>query len=138
MATYITDEVVFEVPDGFVERSVNVLSSGNPQHPMSIVVNRDPQVDSLENEVAAQVAGICQLAKDTKIRGQRAREVGNLPAREVRMNSVAAKQPLYVRQTWVSYYGTMLSFTVTSLRAQQPLCDATADRLLANVKFRKR
>ncbi len=138
MATYITDEVVFELPDGFVDRSITVVSSAKGAQPLSIVVTRDKREEILEKQVQNQVDAIKTAAPNTKVVGSCSREVGNLPAREVKMTTVAGKQPLYIRQTWVSYYETLLSFSVTSLRAHQAICDSTADRLLDGMKFRKK
>jgi hypothetical protein len=139
MATYLTDEVTFDLPDGFTDRSLTILSSNKPTNPMSIVVSRDPREEkTLEAQVAGQLTMIQEAAPHTKVLGVRDRQVGNLPAREAKMTTIAGRQPLYVRQTWVSYYDIILSFSVTALRNHQQVCDANADRLLSNVKFRKR
>jgi hypothetical protein len=138
MPTYTTDEVTFELPDGFVDRSITVLNSKDLQHPMSLVINRDDAAMPLEEHVAAAIQAIQKAAPGTKVLGQRTREVGHLPAREVRFSTVAAKKALYVRQAYLAYYDTILSFSLSAVRTQQPKCDAVADRLLSNVQFRRR
>ncbi len=136
--TYLTDEVVFEVPDGFVDKSLTMLSSTKVTMPMSITIDRNPAEGPLESQVTKQLETIKKVSPSTKVLGSREREVGNLPAREVRMSTVAGKQQLYVRQTYVAYYGTLLTISMTSQRPQQQQCDAAAERLVTSLKFRKR
>lgn len=138
MVMYVTDEVVFEVPDGFVDESMTMLTSTRQNQPMSIVVSREPVKKPLQEHVTDQLATIQTVAPNTRVLGVRDREVGMLPAREAKLATFASKQPLYVRQTYVDYYGTYLSFSVSSQRPHQQLCDATAERLLGGTKFRKR
>lgn len=138
MATYVTEEVAFDLPDGFADRSSTMLSSTKAGHPMSIVVTREPLTKTVEEHVQEAVAAIRKTAPVTKVLGQRERDIGNLPAREVRFSTVASKQPLYIRQAYVPYYGTLLALTVSSLRNQQPFCDSIAEKLVNGVQFRKR
>lgn len=138
MATYVTDEVVFELPDGFTDRSITVLSSKKPAPPISIVVTRDARQGVLEKQAGEHVEAIKGASPMTKVIGIRSREVGNLPAREVKMTTVVAKQPLYVRQTWIAYYDTLLSVGVTATRDKQSVCDGIADKLLDGMLFRKK
>jgi len=138
MAIYTTDEITFEVPDGFADRSVTVLASKDVNHPMSLVINRDALEGPVEKHVAEAVEGIKKIAPATKILGQRDREVGSLPAREIRFSTATAKRPIYVRQAYVPYYDTLLSFSFSAGRTQQPRCDALADRLLEGARFRRR
>jgi hypothetical protein len=138
MAMYVTDEVVFEVPDGFVDRSLTMLSSTRGTQAMSITIARNPMEGSLEQQVTEQVETIKKIAPNTKVLGIRERVVGHLPAREVKMVTTAGKNPIYLRQTYVTYYATLLSISVSSQRMHQQLCDATTERLVNNMKFRKR
>jgi hypothetical protein len=138
MALYVTDEIVFEVPDGFVDRSLTILASTKASHAMSLTIDRNPAEGPLEDQVTAKVDTIKKVAPTTKVLGVRQREVGHLPAREVKMVTTAGRQQLYVRQTYVSYYGTLLSISLSSQRMHQQLCDAAAERLVNNVKFRRR
>lgn len=136
--TYLTDEVVFEVPDGFVDKSLTMLSSTKATLPMSITIDRNRAEGPLQEQVTRQLELIKKVSPSTKVLGSRDREVANLPAREVRMSTVTAKQQLYVRQTYVTYYGTLLTISMTAPRTQQQQCDAAAERLVTNLKFRKR
>ena len=138
MATYVTEEIAFDLPDGYVDESNTMLSSTKAGHPMSIVVTREPLTKPVEEHVKEAVQGIQKTAPMTRVLGQRDRDVGPLPGREVRFSTVASKQPLYIRQAYVPYYGTLLTFTVSSLRTQQPFCDSIAEKLVDGVQFRKR
>lgn len=138
MATYVTEEITFDLPDGFVDESNTMLSSTKAGHPMSIVVSRSPLTKSVEEHVSETIKAIQKTAPVTRVLGQRDREIGHLPGREVRFSTVASKQPLYIRQAYVPYYDTLLTFTVSSLRTQQPFADSIAEKLVDGVQFRKR
>lgn len=138
MPTYHTDEISFEVPDGYVDRSLTVLSpAGEPA--ISLVITREPRT---EEPLAAQVSQVVQAmvkqVPNTKVTGQREREVGGLRAREIRTTSQMGKVLTYARQTFVGYYGTLLTLTVTTKRAHQMFCDKAADSILESIQFRKR
>jgi len=138
MTTYISDEVTFEIPDGFADQSMTMLSSTKPSGGLNVVVSREPTLAPLQEHVTRQVAVIQKIAPQTKVLGVRDRDIGSLPGREAKLATFAGKQPIYVRQAYVDYYGTMLSFSVTSQRTHQLMCDAAAERLLTGVKFRRR
>jgi hypothetical protein len=138
MATYVTEEIVFDLPDGFVDESNTMLSSAKAGHPISIVVTREPLTRSVEDHVKGAVQAIQKTAPVTRVLGHREREIGHLPGREVRFSTVASKQPLYIRQAYVPYYDKLLAITFSSLRTQQPFCDSIAEKLVDGIQFRKR
>lgn len=138
MATYVTEEIAFDLPDGFVDRSNTMLSSTKAGHPMSIVVTREPLTKTVEQHVHEAVQAIQKTAPMTRVLGHREREIGHFPGREVRFSTVASKQPLYIRQAYVPYYATLLAITVSSLRTQQPFCDSIAEKLVNGIQFRRR
>ena len=141
MAIYEADEISFEVPDGYIDRTVNLFMTrpdGPRTVPMSIVITRDPRTEEpvreqamkLLKQVAAQVTNV-------KILGQRDRQVGALAAREARLHGMQNNVPTYTRQTYVGYYRTMLSITVTTPRGSAAQCDALTERLLDGMRFKK-
>lgn len=138
MATYHTDELSFEVPDGFVDRSVTVLApEGEPA--ISLVITREPRAEGpLEAQVSQATRAMVEQVPSTKVTGQREREVGGLRAREVRAQCMVNKVATYARQVFVGYYGTLLTMTLTVKRPHQALCDRAAEGILSSVRFRKR
>src|SRR5688572_29247757 len=106
MATYTTNEVTFDLPDGFVDRSLTFLLNGSTTMPITVVVSRDPREGTLEEQVAGIVEDLIKDGKDgvTKLRGLREREVANLEAREGKFSTILGRNNIYVRQAWVSYY----------------------------------
>ncbi|HSN98618.1 MAG TPA: DcrB-related protein [Candidatus Nanopelagicales bacterium] len=137
MPTYHTDEISFEIPDGFVDRSMTVLApEGEPA--ISLVITRDPRTEEpLPEQVSKIVQAITKQIPNTKLLGQREREVGGLRGRELRATT-AGKVPTYARQVFVDYYGSLLTLTITVKRAHQAFCDRTAESILTSLKFRKR
>lgn len=138
MAAYVTDEASFEIPDGFVDRSITMLSTTRGGSPMSVVLNRDPVREPLEKQVATTLEAVKKAAPATKVVGVRAREVGGLPGREARLNVIAQKQALYVRQAYVTYYERLLTITITGQRGHQATLDSVAEKLLSTMQFRRK
>jgi hypothetical protein len=142
MAIYEVDEFSFEVPDGYVDRSMNVFL---PREGMTraktqnLVITREPrteetvgqQASKLLKEFAAKIPGV-------KVLGQRDRPLGALAGREARAHAVQDGAPIYQRYFFVGHYGTLLSVIATSARAQSAQCDATVDRLLSSLRLKKR
>ncbi|AKT42213.1 DcrB-related protein [Chondromyces crocatus] len=138
MPIYHTDEISFEVPEGFDDRSLTVLSpTGEPA--ISLVITREPRTDApLATQVSQVLEAMLKQVPGSKVTGQRERTMGGLAAREVRTTTAANKILLYARQVFVSYYGTLLTMTVTTKRAHQSFCDRAVESLADSIKFRKR
>lgn len=142
MAIYEVDELSFEVPDGYVDRSMNMFAppagpaKANPQN---ILVTREPRTEeTLGQQAARLLKELATKVPGTKILGQRDRVVGALPGREARTHGVRSGVPIYQRQFFVGHYGTLLSIIVTSTRAHSAKCDAIAEQLLLSLRLRKR
>jgi len=142
MAIYEVDELSFEVPDGYVDRSMNVfvppanMMKGTPHN---ILITREPRSEETVAQQAARLLKeLASKMPGTKILGQRDRVIGALPGREARSHGTRNGVPIYQRQFFVGHYGTLLSLIVTSTRAQSAQCDALAERLLASLKLRRR
>jgi len=140
MRTFITDELRFEIPDEFRDRSLNMLATPEGKQPrISLTVSREArteapfaeQADLTLKEEARKFAAM-------KIVGRRARTAGGLEAFEARIEASANRQATYSRQVMVGYYGTLLTFTWSSLRAAREQCDRAADTMLDAITFRKR
>ncbi len=142
MAIYEVDELTFEVPDGYVDRSMNLFvppAGMMKQSPQNVIVTREPrteetvgqQASKLMKELSSKVPGV-------KLLGQRDRMIGALPGREARVHAVRDGVPIYQRYFFVGHYGVLLSFIVTSSRAQSAICDGIAERFMTSLRLRKR
>lgn len=142
MAIYEVDEFSFEVPDGYVDRSMNLflpregLTRARTQN---LVITREPrteetvaqQASKLLKEYAAKVPGV-------KILGQRDRPLGALPGREARAHATQEGQPVYQRYYFIGHYGMLLAVIATSARAQSAQCDGIVERFLSSLRLKKR
>jgi hypothetical protein len=142
MAIYEVDELSFEVPDGYTDRSMNMfappagLAKNNPQN---LVITREPRTEETIGQQAGRLLKeLASKVPGTKILGQRDRVVGALPGREARTHGSRNGVPIYQRQFFVGHYGTLLSVIVTSTRAQSAKCDAVAEQVLSSLRLRKR
>lgn len=141
MAIYETDEITFEVPDEYVDRSMNIFvtpPSASRSAPMTIVITREPRTDDSAAEQASKLLRDVPKVIGFKVLGQRDREVGTLPAREARIHGMQKEVPTYARQTFVGYYDVLMSIIVTAPRASSAQCDALAERLLGSMRFKKK
>ncbi|MRG92979.1 DcrB-related protein [Polyangium spumosum] len=140
MRTYHTDELIFDVPDEWSDRSMNIfVSTPGERVPFNIVITRD----KLEgDEVAPFVLGkLKELGKQIpklKVLGQRARTVGPLVGLEARLQWPVHGGTMYQHQVYLPYYGEVLTFTASSLVKLAPQCDAYLEQVLSGIKFRKR
>jgi hypothetical protein len=142
MPIYEVDELSFEVPDGYTDRSMNVFAPPSgvaKQNPQTIMITREPRTEETVGQQAARLLKeLATKVPGTKILGQRDRVVGALPGREARTHGVRSGVPIYQRQFFVGHYGTLLSIIVTSTRAQSAKADAIAEQLLTTFRLRKR
>ena len=139
MATFETNELTFEVPDDYIDRSINVfLPSSARDGNSSIIVTREART---EGTLAQQVNGLLDAAagkvRGLKLIGQRDREVGTVPGREVRLHGQTGRVPTYQRQIYVTHYGRLLAITVSTPRAQSASCDAVMERVLGSLHLAK-
>jgi hypothetical protein len=138
MTMFHTDEVSFEVPEGWVDRTINILAP--PEHPsgFTLVMSRQALHGK---ELAPFVAGaLATLAKEWPrfvVLGQRDRKVGPLQGREARVKWAPKGQPFYQHQVYVAYYGTALIFTATTAFRFALQCEGFLDQAMANVRFRR-
>lgn len=142
MAIYEVDEIRFEVPDGYADRSMNLFlppPATAKAAPQSIVITREPRTEgTLAQQTGTLLQKLAEKVPGTKLLGQRDRTIGALPGREARTHGTWNGAPVYQRHFFVAHYQTLLSFVVTSLRSQSGRCDQLAEQLLASLKLRKR
>ncbi|MBL9021527.1 MAG: DcrB-related protein [Myxococcales bacterium] len=140
MVRYEVDELSFELPDGFADESVNILIPTSPTgRNANIVVTREPRTEA---PLGQQVVGILTAAGEKvqglKVLGHREREVGTVPGYEARSHSMTNKVPTYQRQVYLSWYGTLLCFTVSGARAQNAFCDSLIEKLISTLRLKKK
>ena len=140
LVRYEVDELGFDVPDGFVDESVNILMAASATSKnASLVITREPRTDA---SLPDQVLTILNTAQDKvpglRVLGHREREVGTVPAYEARSHAVTNKMPTYQRQVYMTWYGTLLCFTVTTPRAQSTYCDTVIEQLASSLRLRKK
>ncbi|MCK6589614.1 MAG: DcrB-related protein [Polyangiaceae bacterium] len=140
MPIYETDELTFEVPEGYIDRTMNIFvtpPSATKRAPLSIVITRDARTAEPVGEQAGKIMKDVPKVPGFKVLGQRDRAVGSLPAREARIHGETSGVPTYARQTYVGYYDTLISIIVTAPRASSAQCDAVTERLLGSMRFKK-
>ncbi|MDI1436346.1 DcrB-related protein [Polyangium sorediatum] len=142
MAIYEVDEFSFEVPDGYVDRSMNLFF---PREAMTrvrtqnLVITREPRTEETVVQQAARILKVFSTkVPGLKIIAQRDRPLGALPGREARAHATQQGHPVYQRYYFVGHYGTFISVIATSARAQSTQCDAVVERLLTSLRLKKR
>lgn len=141
MAIYEVDEFTFEVPDGYVDRSLNLFMppGGARGRTQNLVVTREPRTEETVGQQASKLLKeFSQKLPGVKILAQRDRPLGALPGREARAHAVEEGHPVYQRYFFVGHYGTLISVIATSARAQSTQCDAIVERFLSSLRLKKR
>lgn len=139
MRTYHTEELLFDVPDEWVDRTMNIfVSSPGNQVPFNIVVTRDKLTgEDLAPFVLDKLKELAKQVPKLSILGQRERKVGPLSGLEARMKFAAHGGLMYQHQVYVAYYDEVLTFTASSSAKLGPQCDAYLEQVLSTIKFRK-
>ncbi len=137
---YDVDELSFEVPDGFVDQSTNLLIPTSPAGKnANIIITREPRTDAtLAQQVVGSLTAAAEKVPGLRVLGHREREVGTVPAYEARTHSVLNKVPTYQRQLYFSWYGTLLAVTVSTARGQSAYCDTLIEKLASTFRLRKK
>lgn len=140
MRTYHTDELLFDIPDEWTDRSMNIfVSAPGERVPFNIVITRDKLTaeDQLAPFVLAKLKEIAKQVPKLSILGQRERKIGPLTGLEARVQWAVQGGKMYQHQVYVAYYDEVLTFTATSVVKLGPQCDAYLEQLLSTIKFRK-
>lgn len=139
MATYRVNELRFDVPDGYQDRTVNVFVRPGERSSLAVTVAREPRTERPLAEQATESARKLTEITGLQVRGERAREIGALPGHEIRLEGQVNGTATYQRQMHVDWFGTILLVAVTSPRLRRDECDRVADGLAQHgLRFRKR
>jgi hypothetical protein len=136
VSIYHTDEMTFEMPDGYQDRTMNTFASRSGE----LVLNLTR--DDLEEggSIASKVNKALKVASEWPrfmIIDQRDRTVAGLRGRETRLQWMRDKVLLYQHQVYLPYYSTLLTFTGSAPKRLAGQIDAHLERALKDVKFRK-
>lgn len=136
MITYRTDELSFDLPEGFLDNSVHVFSKANEGISVTIARARSGEA-SIEDLATGALAQLSKVVPGLRVREQRDSEIGHLPAFEARVEGVVGKDPIYQRQAHVDWFGTHLLVSVTAAQRNVGQCNDIADAVLSSFRFRK-
>jgi hypothetical protein len=138
---YEVDELGFDVPEGFVDESMNAFFPIDPDSAgLSVVITREPRSAGTLGEQAVAILKSAEGKIPTlRLLGHRERTLQLVPAYEARTHVAGPKgAPSYQRQLFVSWYGTLLTFVVTTPRARSHECDAILEQIAASLRLKRR
>jgi hypothetical protein len=136
VSVFHTDEMTFEMPDGYHDRTMNTFASRSGEFVFN--VTRD---DLQEGEsIVSKVNKALKVASDWPrfmIIEQKDRTVAGLRGRETRLQWMRDRVLLYQHQVYLPYYTALLTFTGSAPKRLAAQIDAHLERALKDVKFRK-
>ena len=140
MAAYYMNEGVFDLPeDGFVDRTVHVLTAAHPeQGDVLLVVQRSPLPEgkTLRELVQGRVDRARGELDGYTIVEEREAAWGGTPALEIAARWRNEGKVLYERQAHFALDATWMSFTVRSPLASRAACDGWLSRIQESVRLR--
>ncbi len=133
------DEMSFELPDGWEDKTLNVFADGpEGKSVFNVVVSRDDlDGEELPAFIDGQLASLVRSQPHYSVMGKRATTAGGLPAVESKLRMRTKVAVIYQRQVAVAYYGRVLMFTAASPMRLSSQCDAYLSAMMQSVKFRK-
>jgi hypothetical protein len=138
---YHIDEGVFEIPGGWRDQTINVLSRPAPDGSnFGLVVTRFQLADgqTIEAFAEAHLAEHAQTLRGFELLGKRASVIGNLPSVEAKLRWINDKHAMFHHIAFVAYYGRVVVFTASSYAKNAEECEKLLGKVLANAKFRER
>jgi len=139
MITYRVDELSFDLPEGFADRTLNVFFSPGPHTGiLSLTIAREPVNDSaLGERVDHALAAMKEALPSLRVVDRRVAVIGYLPAVETKIQATQDRVPVYQRQAFIEWFDRLLLVSITSTRQKSPQCDALAEKITASLRFRK-
>ncbi len=139
MPRFTTNELSFEVPDGFVNASIDTFFLGEDAPEMTLTISREPLGDgSLEAQAEERLAALPEVLPKSRILARRRSRVGTLDAYEARLEVQSLRGGFFQRLAFVAYYDTLLLFTGSCHPTGRAKCELEVDRVLDSLRFRKR
>ena len=135
MSTYNTNEASFEIPDDWGDQSLNVFAGPTG---LGFVVSRDELGEQgLDEFVAKHLTTQSQKLRGYRLLGKRESLVGNLPAIEAKFQWRHERGVMFHHQAFLSYFGTVVTYTASSPIARAEACEAQMAKILGSMRFRK-
>lgn len=133
------DEMSFEIPDDWEDKTVNVFADGMEGKSLfNVVVTRDDLGGKDVGEViSAELGSLVRTQPQYSVMGKRSTQVGTLPAFESRIRMRTKAAMIYQRQVAVAYHDRVIMFTASSPMKMSGQCDAFLAKMMQTVKFRK-
>jgi hypothetical protein len=135
MSIYVTDELRLDVPEGYEDKTVNVLFCGE-RGDLNVTIARERRTDAALGDQTGALLSELERATGLKVTARRAGVAGHLPVEEARVQGHVDKLPVYQRQAHVDWFGTLVLVSVTAPRAARARCDALAGEILQTLRFR--
>jgi hypothetical protein len=117
MATYHIDEAEFEIPEGWIDQSINIFAAGTtPPLPLSLVISRDrwPPEQDFATTADAKLAELKSRLKQFRLLEKRQLTVAGVLALETEFTWRADQGPMHQRQIFVPAQGVVLVITATA------------------------
>ncbi|EYF08795.1 Hypothetical protein CAP_2656 [Chondromyces apiculatus DSM 436] len=139
MSIYYMNEAAFDLPEGFVDRTVNYLEGRSPQGtPVALLVQREPfpEGKTLRQATTAHVNDAKKRLRAYTVLFEREVQVSEVPAIDLGVRWRDEKGMVYTRQVHL-----VLDRTHTIVAGETPFeereyCDTYVDHVLASLRLR--
>jgi hypothetical protein len=146
VALYNIDEAVLELPGGgggggWSDSTVNILGTPAPDGSnFGVVVTRQKlqEGQSFAAYVEKHLAEHSQTLRGFELLGQRENVIGGLPAIEAKLTWLNDRTAFFHHIAFMSYYGTVLIVTGSSLAKNAEGCELLMGEILSTIRFRER
>lgn len=137
MAKYVVDELAFRLPDGWVDRSVQLFAS--PEGGLTLNLTRHPLAgESIAALVDRELGLLERGTPPLRVLSRADRPIDGLVAHEARLAWAPRGVPCFQHQVYVPYYDVALVFTVAGPMSHAAACDALLDATLAELRLRRK
>lgn len=140
MGTYYVNEAAFEVPEGLVDRTVNVLEGETPgggELGVLCVRTRLAAGKTLREVVAAHLDGERRALRAWELLDEEAADVDGAPAIRVRARWRADAGMVFQEQAHLVAGASWLLLSVNAPLEERAYAEATMERALATLRLRE-
>jgi hypothetical protein len=138
MPLYVTDELAFEVPEPFEDRTLHELELSAPDDGLLAVhIRRAPMPTdtTLAEAVSAHVKAEARRLPLHRVLEVKDRTVDGAPGIEVVSSWMHGRREILAREIHVAHRGTRLAFSATTVAPGAAARDAYFDRMVATLKL---